>query len=38
MDIAKTVIKAYEKFDTLPRSVDDVFALDEEVRDFVKKF
>ena len=35
MDIAKTVIGAYEKFDTLPKSVDDVFTLDEEVRDFV---
>ena len=35
MDIAKTVIKAYEKFDTLPKSVDDVFALDKEVRAFV---
>lgn len=32
MDIAKTVIRAYEKFDTLPKNVDDVFALDEEVR------
>lgn len=36
MDIAKTVIRAYEKFDTLPKSVDDVFALDEEVRNFVR--
>ncbi len=35
MDIAKTVIQAYEKFDTLPKSVDDVFALDKEVRAFV---
>lgn len=36
MDIAKTIIKAYEKFDTLPKSVDDVFALDKEVRNFIK--
>ncbi|MDD5372841.1 MAG: 1-deoxy-D-xylulose-5-phosphate reductoisomerase [Sulfurimonas sp.] len=36
MDIAKTVIGAYEKFDTLPKSVDDVFALDKEVRAFVR--
>ena len=36
MDIAKTVIGAYEKFDTLPKSVDDVFALDEEVRDSIR--
>jgi 1-deoxy-D-xylulose-5-phosphate reductoisomerase len=36
MDIAKTIIQAYEKFDTLPKSVDDVFALDEEVRGFIR--
>lgn len=36
MDIAKIVIGAYEKFDTLPKNVDDVFALDEEVRNFLK--
>lgn len=36
MDIAKTVIQAYEKFDTLPKNVDDVFALDKEVRAFVR--
>lgn len=35
MDIAKSVIRAYEKFDTAPKSVDDVFGLDEEVRSFV---
>ncbi|OHE06762.1 MAG: 1-deoxy-D-xylulose-5-phosphate reductoisomerase [Sulfurimonas sp. RIFOXYD12_FULL_33_39] len=35
MDIAKTIIKAYEKFDTLPKNVDDVFALDREVREFI---
>lgn len=35
MDIVKTIIKAYEKFDTLPKSVDDVFALDKEVRESV---
>ncbi|MFA5427450.1 MAG: 1-deoxy-D-xylulose-5-phosphate reductoisomerase [Sulfurimonas sp.] len=32
MEIAKTIIQSYEKFDALPKSVDDVFALDEEVR------
>ncbi|ABB43407.1 1-deoxy-D-xylulose 5-phosphate reductoisomerase [Sulfurimonas denitrificans DSM 1251] len=36
MDIAKTIIKAYEKFDISPKNVDDVFALDEEVRNFIK--
>jgi len=35
MDISKTVIGAYEKFGTAPKSVDDVFALDREVRAFV---
>lgn len=37
MDISKTIIKAYEKFTELPKSVDDVFAIDKEVRDFVRK-
>lgn len=36
MDIAKTVIRAYEKFDVVPKSVDDVFALDKEIRAFVR--
>ena len=34
MDISKTIINAYEKFTDLPKSVDDVFALDKEVRKF----
>ena len=36
MDISKTILEAFEKFDTLPKSVDDVFALDEEVRAYVR--
>ncbi|MDT8339850.1 MAG: 1-deoxy-D-xylulose-5-phosphate reductoisomerase, partial [Sulfurimonas sp.] len=36
MDISKTVIRAFEKFDVLPKSVDDVFALDKEIRAFVR--
>jgi 1-deoxy-D-xylulose-5-phosphate reductoisomerase len=36
MDIAKTVIRAYEKFDSAPKSVDDVFGLDEEVRSYIR--
>jgi len=32
MDISKTIIEAYERFSTMPKSVDDVFALDEEIR------
>jgi len=36
MDISKTIIKTFEKFTDLPKSVDDVFILDEEVRSFIK--
>ncbi|MDD3442242.1 MAG: 1-deoxy-D-xylulose-5-phosphate reductoisomerase [Sulfurimonas denitrificans] len=36
MDIAKNIIKAYEKFDAVPKNVNDVFALDEEVRRYIK--
>ena len=32
MDISKTIIDSYEKFTELPKNVDDVFAIDEEVR------
>ena len=33
MDISRTILRAYEKFTTMPRSVGDVFALDEEIRE-----
>jgi len=36
MDISKNIIKAYEKFDIMPKNVDDVFAIDKEVREFVR--
>ena len=36
MDISKNIISAYEKFTQTPKSVDDVFALDDEVRAFVR--
>jgi len=36
MDIPKTIIQAYEKFTDLPKCVDDVFLLDDEVRRFVR--
>lgn len=36
MDISKTIIKAFEKFTELPKSVDDVFALDSEVREYLR--
>jgi 1-deoxy-D-xylulose-5-phosphate reductoisomerase len=36
MDISKNIVKAYEKFTVLPQNVEDVFVLDEEVRNFVR--
>lgn len=36
MDIAKNIIEAYEKYTYMPKSVDDVFAIDSEVREFVR--
>ena len=36
MDIAKDIIQAYEKFSDEPKSVEDVFAIDKEVRVFVE--
>jgi len=35
MDISKMIIKAYEKFRVAPKSVDDVFEIDREVREFL---
>jgi len=32
MDISKIIIKAYEKYSHMPKSIDEVFMLDEEVR------
>ncbi len=32
MDISKTILKAYDMFQNEPKSVDDVFALDKEIR------
>ncbi|QOY54757.1 1-deoxy-D-xylulose-5-phosphate reductoisomerase [Candidatus Sulfurimonas marisnigri] len=34
MDISKTIINAFEKFTELPKSIDDVFAIDAEVRKY----
>ena len=34
MDISRVIIEAYEKFDEVPHSIDDVFAIDKEVRSF----
>ena len=36
MDISRSIIGAFEKFDELPQNVDDVFALDTEVRAYVR--
>lgn len=36
MDISKIIINAFEKFDSLPKSVDDVFSLDAEVRRYLR--
>jgi len=33
MDISKTIIKAYEKDFATPKSIDDIFALDKEIRE-----
>jgi len=37
MDISKIIINAYENFDDLPCSIEDVFLIDKEVREFAKK-
>ena len=37
MDISKNIIDAYEKFQTLPKSVNDVFEIDKEVRDYTRQ-
>jgi 1-deoxy-D-xylulose-5-phosphate reductoisomerase len=36
MDISKNIIKAYEKFSDMPKNIEDVFAIDEEVRRFIR--
>ncbi len=36
MQIAKTVIDAYERFDSEPQSIDDVFEIDKEVRNYYR--
>jgi len=38
MDISKNILQAYEKFTTPPKSVEDVFEIDEEVRRYVRHF
>jgi 1-deoxy-D-xylulose-5-phosphate reductoisomerase len=36
LDISRDILSAYNRFDTLPTSIDDVFALDTQVRAFVE--
>jgi len=36
MDISRSIIGAFEKFEELPKNVDDVFALDAEVRAYIR--
>jgi len=36
MDISKTILKAYEMFKDEPKSIDDVFAIDKEIREKLK--
>ena len=36
LEISKRVIDAFERFDAVPRSVEEVFAVDEEVRAYVE--
>jgi len=36
MDIAKTIINTYEKFTQTPKCADDVFAIDKEIRDYLR--
>jgi 1-deoxy-D-xylulose-5-phosphate reductoisomerase len=35
MDISKNIITAFDKFQTLPQNIDDVFEIDKEVRNFI---
>ena len=36
MDIHKTILNAYEKYDEMPKNIDDVFALDSYIRESIK--
>ena len=37
MDIAKMILGAYEKFQLEPKNVEDVFALDKEIRNYLRE-
>jgi len=36
MDISKTIIEAYEKYDDMPTCVEDVFSIDKQVRNYLR--
>jgi len=36
MEISKNIIQAYEKFYQVPKSIEEVFALDSEIREYVR--
>ena len=36
LDISRAIIEAFEKFDVKPKSIDDIFSIDKEVREYVK--
>lgn len=38
MDISKHIMQAYEKFRDAPKSLDDLFLIDKEVRNYDKRF
>jgi len=37
MDISRSIIRAFEKFHDHPQTIDDVFAIDREVREYVRR-
>ena len=37
MDISSNIMDAFDKFTDMPKNIDDVFALDAEIREFVRK-
>ena len=36
IDISRVILNAYDKFNEAPKSIGDVFAIDKEVRDFIR--
>ncbi len=38
LDISKAILHAYERFDIAPKNIDDIFAIDTEIRGYIKKW